>query len=617
MVICVHPIFKFISGVSAMTTAKPQFDREKILKEEKTLLDCYSGESRGFLATLFRFYKGNYGNLLMSAFMFFIKASPTWIIPLITAGVINIATEKPDDAVKRFIIYGAVTVVILLQNIPIHTLYMMYLSRAQRSVEAGLRGAMIRKLQQLSVTFHKETESGKIQSKVMRDVEAIENFTGQIFTTTLTVITNMAISLAIVITKNIYVFLMFLVCVPFAVFLSNIFKKKMRAQSHDFRKKMESTASDVLDMEELIPVTRAHALEKNEIKKLTASVTDIAESGYKMDKIYAVFGSVNWVMFSLFQMICLFFTGFLAFRGQITIGDVSLYQSYFGALIGQVSGIMGLLPIISKGAEAINSIGEILNSHDIENNDRKIKMKNLEGGYEFKDVCFKYDDRTPVLNGFSLTVSPGETVALVGESGSGKSTVLNLVIGFNQIDSGSFKIDGIDADKINMRSYRKFISVVPQNSILFSGTIKENITYGRKNVTAEMLDYAVKAARLESVIEKLPDGINTTVGEHGAKLSGGQRQRISIARAIIRNPRVIIFDEATSALDSVTEKEIQTAIENLTADRTTFIVAHRLSTIKNADKIAVMDGGRCVEYGTYEELMAKKGRFYELKKLQS
>ncbi len=305
-----------------------------------------------------------------------------------------------------------------------------------------------------------------------------------------------------------------------------------------------------------------------------------------MDKIYAVFGSVNWVMFSLFQMICLFFTGFLAFRGQITIGDVSLYQSYFGALIGQVSGIIGLLPIISKGAEAISSIGEILNSHDIENNDRKIKMKNLEGGYEFKDVCFKYDDRTPVLNGFSLTVKPGETVALVGESGSGKSTVLNLVIGFNQIDSGSFKIDGIDADKINMRSYRKFISVVPQSSILFSGTIKENITYGRKNVTRDMLDYAVKAARLESVIEKLPDGINTMVGEHGA-------------------------------LDSVTEKEIQTAIENLTADRTTFIVAHRLSTIKNADKIAVMDGGRCVEYGTYEELMAKKGRFYELKKLQS
>ena len=600
-----------------MTQAKLKFDEEKILKEERTLLECYSGKKRGFIATLFRFYKGNYKNLIIAAIMFLIKSSPTWIIPLITAGVINIAVQRPDDAVHRFIVYGAITALILLQNIPTHTVQMMFLSRAQRSVEAGLRGAMIRKLQQLSVTFHKEVESGKIQSKVMRDVEAIENFTSQIFTTAITVITNMAISLVIVINKNLTVFAMFLVCIPFAVLLNNIFAKRMRALSHNFRKEMENTASDVLDMEELIPVTRAHALEKCEVKKLTASVTRIAESGYKMDKIFAIFGSANWVMFSIFQMICLFFTGFLAFKGKITIGDISLYQSYFNSLIGQVSSIIGLMPIIAKGAESISSIGEILASHDIEDNTNKLKMKKLDGGYEFKDVYFKYDDKTPVLNGFSLTVKPGETVALVGESGSGKSTVLNLVIGFNKPDSGSFKIDGIDAGDIDMRSYRRFISVVPQNSILFSGTIRENITYGRKHVTDELLNYAVKAARLESVIEKLPDGLDTMVGEHGAKLSGGQRQRISIARAIIRNPRVIIFDEATSALDSVTESEIQKAIENLTENRTTFIVAHRLSTIKNADKIAVMDNGRCVEYGTYDELMAKKGQFYRLKQMQS
>ena len=157
---------------------------------------------------------------------------------------------------------------------------------------------------------------------------------------------------------------------------------------------------------------------------------------------------------------------------------------------------------------------------------------------------------------------------------------------------------------------------MPQNSILFSGTIRENITYGRRYVTDEMLNYAIKAARLDTVIKKLPDGIDTVVGEHGAKLSGGQRQRISIARAIIRDPKVIIFDEATSALDSVTEREIQTAIENLTENRTTFIVAHRLSTIRNADKIAVVKDGACVEYGTYDELMAKKGEFYEFKKMQ-
>lgn len=600
-----------------MTQKKPRFNSDKILKEEQTILNSYSGKKRGTLSTLFKLYSGNYKNLIIAAVMFLIKSSPTWIIPLITAAVIDIATQRPDDAVKQFIIYAVGAVLILLQNIPTHTLYIMFLSRAQRSVEAGLRGAMIRKLQHLSITYHKEVESGKIQSKVMRDVEAIESFTTQIFTTAITVIINMTISLVIVINKNITVFFMFLLCVPFAVLLNNLFKKKIRRLSHNFRMEMENTSSDVLDMEDLIPVTRAHALEQCEIKKLTDSVTRIAESGYKMDKAHAVFGAASWVMFSIFQMICLFFTGYLAYRGKITIGDVSLYQSYFNSLIAQVSSIMALLPIIAKGTESISSIGEILSSNDVEDNENKIKIKSLQGAYEFKNVCFKYDDKTPVLNDFSLVVKPGETIAIVGESGSGKSTVLNLVIGFNKLDSGSFKIDGIDSADIDMRSYRRFISMVPQNSILFSGTIRENITYGRQHVTNELLNYAIKAARLESVIEKLPDGLDTMVGEHGAKLSGGQKQRISIARAIIRNPRVIIFDEATSALDSVTESEIQKAIENLTKDRTTFIVAHRLSTIKNADKIAVMENGRCIEYGTYDELMAKKGAFYKLKEMQA
>lgn len=600
-----------------MTQKTPNFDEGKISKEEKHILECYSGKKRGTIHTLFRLYKGNYKNLIISALMYVIKSSPGWILPIITASVIDIATQRPNDAIQKFILYGIIALVLLFQNIPTHTIHAMYLSRAQRSLEAGLRGAMIRKLQQLSVTFHKEIESGKIQSKVMRDVETIETFTTQIFNTSLTVIVNMTISLIVVINKNITVFFMFLICVPLAVLLNNAFKNKMRSITRSFRKNMENTSSDVLDMEEMIPVTRAHSLEKYEVKKLTKSVTKIAQSGYEMDKHFAVFGSANWVMFSLFSVMCLFFTGVLAYRGKISVGDITLYQSYFGSLIGQVSSIMALMPIIAKGAESINSIGEILSSHDIEDNENKLKLTKLDGKYEFKNVSFKYDDKTPVLNDFSLTVNKGETIALVGESGSGKTTVLNLVIGFNKPDSGSFKIDGINSSEIDMRSYRRFVSIVPQNSILFSGTIRENITYGRKHVTDELLNYVIKAARLESVIEKLPDGLDTMVGEHGAKLSGGQRQRISIARAIIRDPRVIIFDEATSALDSVTEKEIQEAIENLTKDRTTFIVAHRLSTIRNADKIAVVDNGRCVEYGTYDELMAKKGRFYNLKQIQS
>lgn len=594
---------------------KERFSREKISQEEKVILECYA-EKHGFLGTLFRLYKGNYGNLAVAVIMFILKSMPSWVIPLVTACIIDTATSKPDDAVRRLIICGIIILAVMVQNIPTTFLYSMYFSRAQRSVEAGLRGAMIRKLQQLSISFHKDFSSGKIQSKVMRDVESVETFTSQIFSTVITAIVTMTISLVIVINKSIIVFFMFLICVPFTVFLTRLFRRKIQERNHNLRKEIENVSADVLDMEELIPVTRAHSLENYEVNKMVGSITKVARRGYSVDKIHAIFGSSNWFLFTFFQMICLFFTGTLALKGKITIGDVTLYQNYFNTLISQVSSIINLLPIIAKGAESLSSIGEILSSTNIEPNERKQKIKNLDGDFEFKDINFKYDDDTPVLNGFSLKVEKGETVALVGESGSGKSTVLNLLIGFNQPDSGIFKIDGKDAADIDMRSYRQFLSVVPQNSILFSGTIKENITYGRKSVTDEMLNYAIKAACLDSVIEKLPNGINTFVGEHGAKLSGGQRQRISIARAIIRNPQVIIFDEATSALDSVTENEIQTAIDNLTRDRTTFIVAHRLSTIKNADKIAVMADGRCVEYGTYNELMAKKGEFYKLKQMQ-
>ena len=601
-----------------MSKIRPEFDVKQIMKEQQNFLDCYSGERKGFLNTLFLFYKGHYKNLVIAALFFFIKTAPVWIIPIVTSNVINIATDKPPNAVFQLIINGVLIFLCVVQNAVTHTIYATHLSRAQRSVEAGLRGAMIRKLQQLSVGFHKDLQSGKIQSKVMRDVEAIENFTTQIFTTFLTVITNMTISLAIIITKNITVFFMFLLCVPAAVLVTRFFSKKMHSRTHEFRVEMENASSTVLDMEELIPVTRAHALEKCEVKKMTANVTRVAERGYDMDKIYAIFGSINWVMFTIFQLVCLFFTGALALKGEISVGDITLYQSYFATLIGQVSSIISLMPIIAKGAESLNSIGEILSSHNIEDNQNKKKLQRLEGNYEFDNVFFNYpDDKTPVLRGLDLTVKAGETIALVGESGSGKSTILNLVIGFDRPNSGTVKIDGVDIHDIDMRSCRKFISVVPQNSILFSGTIKENITYGCPHITKEHLNYVIKAARLDSVIASMPKGINTVVGEHGAKLSGGQRQRISIARAIIRNPKVIIFDEATSALDSITEREIQEAIDNLTADRTTFIVAHRLSTIKNADKIAVIEKGRCVEFGTYDELMNKKGKFYELKQLQS
>lgn len=594
------------------------FDEKDITKEENEFIRTYTEKRGGSIRMLLRLYKSHKWRLLLSGFFYAIKVSPTWIIPIITANLINVAVAKPNNAVNLIITNVIIAFVVLALNIPFHMLHTKYFSVARRNVEAGLRGAMVRKLQQLSISFHKEMQSGRIQSKVMRDVEAVENLSSQIFNTFLDILLSMSVTIAVVVSKNLTVFFIFLITVPVAVLTLLPFKKTMRRRNRVFREEIESTSSKVMDMVELVPITRAHALENDEISKLTHQVTAVAKSGYKLDVIQSLFGSLSWVVFNLFQIICLVCTVILATKGEIEVGDIALYQTYFSALVGKVAGIVGLLPIITKGTESIHSIGEILSSYDIEDYKGKFKLKNVEGKFEFKDVSFHYaDDERLILDGLNLTVNPGETVALVGESGAGKTTVVNMAIGFFKAISGKLFIDGVDAAELDMHSYRKHIAVVPQNTILFSGTIRDNITYGKTNVSEKTLKDAIKAANLTSVIEGLPNGLDTNIGEHGDKLSGGQRQRISIARAIIRNPKVIVFDEATSALDSVSEAEIQNAINNLTKKKTTFVVAHRLSTIKNADKIAVIKNGKCVEFGTYEELMAKKGEFYTFKSMQT
>ena len=380
---------------------------------------------------------------------------------------------------------------------------------------------------------------------------------------------------------------------------------------------MEETSVQVMEMVEMIPVTRAHALEKKESEKIDKQLRNVANKGLKLDIIQSYFSSISWVTFQVFQVICLGFTGCLAAKGKIEVGDVVMYQTYFTTIVAQVSSIITLLPIIAKGLEAVSSVGDILLCNDIEDNRRKKKLKEVNGEISFENIGFSYkDSESPLFEELSFTIHKGETIAFVGASGAGKTTILNMVIGFQQPTKGKVLIDGQDLSTLNLRSYRSHIAVVPQTSILFTGTIRENITYGQENISEEELARIIKAANLEELIESLPEGLDTKVLEHGSNLSGGQRQRISIARAFARNPRILILDEATSALDTISEKKIQDAISNLVKDRTTLIVAHRLSTIRDADKIAVIGNGGLEEFGTYDELMAKQGEFYKLRNLQ-
>lgn len=607
------PFYNDESGVSILNLRAP-----KGIDVESWFIECYKKHKGHPMQILLGLYKGNYHKFFLAVIFFFIKHAPVWVLPIVTANIINDITSGSSETYQNIIIQAMIMIVLVALNIPMNYMYTRYKSLATRYAETGLRRALVRKLQQLSISYHKETQSGRLQSKIMRDVEAVETLSTQMFLSILNIALNIAIALIVTINKSLVVFIFFLLTTPIAAATMVFFRNVMKKRNNEFRKEMEETSARVMEMVELIPVTRAHALEEEEVQKMSGQLFAVAEKGYRLDVIQSLFGSVGWAIFQIFQVVCLGFTGFLAIKGTVMPGDITLYQSYFATIVSQVSSLMSLIPTIAKGIESVNSIGEVLLEDDIEQNEGKEIIKDIYGEFDFKDVTFRYNniDR-PVLHNLNLHVDKGETIALVGESGAGKSTILNLVIGFNQVNSGEVLIDGHNMKDIDLRSYRKYLAVVPQTSILFSGTIRDNITYGVDNVDEATLDEIVKAANLTDLINSLPDGLDTMVGEHGGKLSGGQRQRISIARALIRNPKVIVLDEATSALDSISEKLIQEALNNLTKDRTTFIVAHRLSTIKDADKIAVIADGHCVEYGTYDELMSLKGEFYQMKKIQS
>ena len=607
------PFYNDESGVSILNLRAP-----KGIDVESWFIECYKKHKGHPMQILLGLYKGNYHKFFLAVIFFFIKHAPVWVLPIVTANIINDITSGSPETYQNIIIQAMIMIVLVALNIPMNYMYTRYKSLATRYAETGLRRALVRKLQQLSISYHKETQSGRLQSKIMRDVEAVETLSTQMFLSILNIALNIAIALIVTINKSLVVFIFFLLTTPIAAATMVFFRNVMKKRNNEFRKEMEETSARVMEMVELIPVTRAHALEEEEVQKMSGQLFAVAEKGYRLDVIQSLFGSVGWAIFQIFQVVCLGFTGFLAIKGTVMPGDITLYQSYFATIVSQVSSLMSLIPTIAKGIESVNSIGEVLLEDDIEQNEGKEIIKDIYGEFDFKDVTFRYNniDR-PVLHNLNLHVDKGETIALVGESGAGKSTILNLVIGFNQVNSGEVLIDGHNMKDIDLRSYRKYLAVVPQTSILFSGTIRDNITYGVDNVDEAILDEIVKAANLTDLINSLPDGLDTMVGEHGGKLSGGQRQRISIARALIRNPKVIVLDEATSAIDSISEKLIQEALNNLTKDRTTFIVAHRLSTIKDADKIAVIADGHCVEYGTYDELMNLKGEFYQMKKIQS
>jgi ATP-binding cassette subfamily B protein len=575
----------------------------------------YRGKS--WISTLWGFFAGQYLNLALAALVFVVKASPVWVWPVVTRNILNALSPVRPDSLDAIRVNILVMLVLILQNIPLHTLHVYYLSRAVRSMQQQIRCVLVTRLQQLSISFHNRFTTGRMQSKILRDVEVVESLSRQMFGVVLNSFLSVAIALGVTLYHKPVIALFFLVAAPVAVLLVQLFRRPMDKSNREFRTEVETMTSMVTEMLEMIPVTRAHGVEEAETRRLGNQFQTLRRKALRVDLVNSVFGSSVWVCFQLFNLICIGVAAWMAVKGSIQAGDVVMYLGYFGMMVGSINGLVDFYPTLCLGRESLRSLSEILECPDLERNEGKREVKQVEGRIVLDRVEYRYAlDLAPAVQDVTLDIKPGESVAFVGESGSGKSTLMNLVIGFRRPTGGRILLDGCDMESLDMRTYRHYLAVVAQNTILFSGTVRENITYGLDHVDDKRLQEVLELANVTQFVRELPKGLDTVIGEHGGRLSGGQRQRISIARAFIRDPRVIVLDEATSALDVVSEKLVQEAIQRLISRRTTLIVAHRLSTIRNADRVVVMNQGWIVEQGTHHELMNRQGEFFGMVNLQ-
>ena len=390
-----------------------------------------------------------------------------------------------------------------------------------------------------------------------------------------------------------------------------MFGKKLRLAGHDVQGRIADITALLQEVISAIRVVKSFAREDFEIKRFEVENQNNFKAVIKATKLTSLLSPMVEFSAAIAVAVILWYGGYSVVTGTITAGSLIAFLIYAINLSNPVKRLSQVYGNIQKALAAADRVFEILDTKaDVVEKEAAIELPSIKGDVNFNHVSFSYDSEKMALCDFNLSVKAGESVALVGPSGAGKTTLANLLPRFYDVTSGSITIDGTDIKDVTFKSLRNQIGLVPQETVLFNASIKENILYGRLDASDEEIYEAAKAANVLEFVDKMPDGLNTIVGERGSSLSGGQRQRVAIARAILKNPKILILDEATSALDTESEKLVQEALDRLMEGRTAFVIAHRLSTVQNAHQIVVLNQGKLVEKGTHQELLALENGLY-------
>ena len=534
--------------------------------------------------------------------------------PIITRMMLN--DLIPNRNYRLVVIYGLTLLGLYLAKMLLNYFIQYQGHMMGVYMQASMRSDMFAHLETLPYSYYDTHETGKIMSRMTNDLFDVSELAHHGPENIIISVLSIVISFTYLSTINIWLTLIIFACVPFLVIVSYSLRQKMRKAFRDTRTAMADINASLESSISGIRVTKAFTNADKEQEKFEEGNRKFRLARRDSYDAMGRFHSGNTFITDIFNVVVLIAGGFFLYRGDILFGDYSAFIVSVNLFIAPVMTLINFMEQLENGVTGFERFCEIMDAPSEVDAPDAVDAGVLQGHIRFQDVSYAYDEDKNVLRHVTLDIPRGKKFALVGPSGGGKTTICHLIPHFYDVESGSILLDDKEIHTLTLESVRRNIGIVQQDIYLFNDTLRENIRYGRLDATEEEIVQAAKRANIHDYIMSLPRGYDTPIGERGVRLSGGQKQRLSIARVFLKNPPILILDEATSALDNTTEILIQQALDELCQGRTTLVVAHRLSTIKNADEIAVVADGQILEQGTHDELMALHGQYYELYQLQ-